>query len=148
MPTGLLPPSSTQRAWTAYQRINCCRCPSDPAQRPQRRIVNALAAVQLRGQADFPVASFARRQPLKTLVTNVGRLPRDMDDLLRRAIGETIDVAIIVSGGLWHTLVEAHQRENVMLILAIHACDAFQTPASFRGFFFGRTKKEATHRSM
>ncbi|MGF6839998.1 CheY-like chemotaxis protein [Paraburkholderia youngii] len=47
-----------------------------------------------------------------------------MDDLLRRALDETIDVETVVAGGLWNTLVDIHQLENVILNLAINARDA------------------------
>lgn len=90
----------------------------------QRRIVNSVAAVERGAKLASQLLAFARRQPLKPLVTDIGRLLRDMDDLLRRAIGEAIDLQIIVSGGLWNTLVDPHQLENVMLNLAINARDA------------------------
>jgi CheY-like chemotaxis protein len=47
-----------------------------------------------------------------------------MDDLLRRALGENIEVETIVAGGLWNTIVDIHQLENVILNLAINARDA------------------------
>jgi signal transduction histidine kinase len=47
-----------------------------------------------------------------------------MDDLLRRALGEMIEVETVVAGGLWNTSVDLHQLENVILNLAINARDA------------------------
>jgi CheY-like chemotaxis protein len=49
-----------------------------------------------------------------------------MDDLLRRALGESIDIETVVAGGLWTTLVDPHQLENVILNLAINARDAMK----------------------
>jgi signal transduction histidine kinase len=55
---------------------------------------------------------------------NLARQLRSMDDLLRRALGEEIEIETVVAGGLWTTLVDPHQLENVILNLAINARDA------------------------
>jgi CheY-like chemotaxis protein len=49
-----------------------------------------------------------------------------MDDLLRRALGENVDVQTVIAGGLWNTLVDPNHLENVVLNLAINARDAMQ----------------------
>lgn len=49
-----------------------------------------------------------------------------MDDLLRRALGKSIQIDINVAAGLWTTLVDPHQLENVILNLAINARDAME----------------------
>jgi signal transduction histidine kinase/two-component SAPR family response regulator len=68
--------------------------------------------------------AFARRQPLQPKATNLGRLLRDMDELLRRALGESVEIETVVSGGLWITLVDPHQLENAVLNIAINGRDA------------------------
>ncbi|MGV3742522.1 MAG: response regulator [Burkholderiaceae bacterium] len=68
--------------------------------------------------------AFARRQPLQPRATNLGRLLRDMDELLRRALGQTVEIETVVSGGLWITSVDPHQLENAILNIAINARDA------------------------
>ncbi|NEX59546.1 response regulator [Noviherbaspirillum galbum] len=68
--------------------------------------------------------SFARRQPLQPVATNLGRIVRNMDELLRRALGESIDIRTIIAPELWNTLVDPNQIENVVLNLAINARDA------------------------
>ena len=60
--------------------------------------------------------AFGRRQSLAPKVVNLGRLIRGMDDMLRRALGETIDVETITSGGLWNTFVDQMQVETALLI--------------------------------
>jgi signal transduction histidine kinase len=47
-----------------------------------------------------------------------------MDDMLRRALGEEIELETVVSGGLWNTLIDPSQLENAILNLAINARDA------------------------
>ncbi|MES2743229.1 MAG: PAS domain-containing protein [Pseudomonadota bacterium] len=89
-----------------------------------KRLDTLAAAVDRGAKLSSQLLAFARRQPLKPLVTDVGRLLRSMAELLRRAIGETIDVELVVGGGLWHTLVDPNQLENVLLNIAINARDA------------------------
>jgi CheY-like chemotaxis protein len=68
--------------------------------------------------------AFGRRQPLAPKVVNLGRFIRGLDDLLRRALGDGVEIETVISGGLWHTLVDPSQVENALLNLAINARDA------------------------
>lgn len=49
-----------------------------------------------------------------------------MDDLLRRTIGEAVEVETIVAGGLWNTLIDPTNLENAVLNLVINARDAME----------------------
>ncbi|RKH22809.1 response regulator [Corallococcus praedator] len=90
----------------------------------QRRLETALGAVERGARLASQLLAFARRQPLAPSSINVGRLVRDMDDLLRRALGEDVEVETVIAGGLWNTSVDRNQLENVILNLAINARDA------------------------
>jgi CheY-like chemotaxis protein len=68
--------------------------------------------------------AFGRRQPLAPRVISIGRLIRGIDDMLRRALGDGVEIETIISGGLWNTNVDAVQLENALLNLAINARDA------------------------
>gem|GEM_PF-1115214 len=92
----------------------------------QRRVAAATGAVERGARLAQQLLAFARRQPLQPTVTNVGRVARGMNDMLQRALGETIDLETSVAGGLWNTLVDNHQLEQVILNLAINARDAMQ----------------------
>ncbi|WP_207486129.1 ATP-binding protein, partial [Arenibaculum pallidiluteum] len=46
------------------------------------------------------------------------------DDMLRRALGEAVEIETMIAGGLWNTFVDAAQVENALLNLAINARDA------------------------
>ncbi|WP_070253742.1 response regulator [Janthinobacterium lividum] len=63
---------------------------------------------------------------MRPLVTDLGRLLRRMHELIRRALGEAIAEETFISEGLWHTLVDPNQMENVLLNMAINARDAMQ----------------------
>ncbi|MGO8070782.1 hypothetical protein AB9E28_35605, partial [Rhizobium leguminosarum] len=50
--------------------------------------------------------------------------PAAMDDMLRRALGEEIEVETMVSGGLWNTFADPIQIEKALLNFAINSRDA------------------------
>lgn len=90
------------------------------------RVDTASAAVERGAKLSSQLLAFARRQPLKPAVTNLGRLVRDMHELLQRAIGGSVEIETIIAGGLWNTCVDTNQLEHVILNLAINARDAMQ----------------------
>ena len=92
--------------------------------RAEQRLQTAIAAVSRGSKLASQLLAFGRRHPLAPKVINLGRLIRGIDDLLRRALGEEVEIETIISGGLWNTYVDAVQVENALLNLAINARDA------------------------
>lgn len=90
----------------------------------ERRVSNAMAGVMRGSKLAAQLLAFGRRQALEPKVVNVTRFVRDMDDMLRRAIGEGIEVETVFAGGLWNTFIDPTQIENALLNLAINARDA------------------------
>lgn len=88
------------------------------------RLQNAITAVNRGARLTSQLLAFARRQALDPRSTNLGRLIQEVTDMLRRTLGETIEIECIVAGGLWNTLVDRSQVENALLNLAINARDA------------------------
>ena len=91
-----------------------------------RRLETASAAVQRGAKLSSQLLAFARRQPLQPIVTHLGRLVQNMNDLLRRALGESIQVETTIAPDLWNTLADPSQIENVILNLAINSRDAME----------------------
>ncbi|WP_317202959.1 PAS domain-containing protein [Janthinobacterium sp.] len=91
-----------------------------------KRVETAIAAVERGAKLSSQLLAFARRQPLKPLVSDLGRLVRSTAELFRRAIGDMIETEIILGAGLWHALIDPNQLENVLLNMAINARDAMQ----------------------
>jgi PAS domain S-box-containing protein len=89
-----------------------------------RYLKSSIEAVARGAKLSSQLLAFARKQPLQPVVINLGRVVRDMEELVRRAIGETVEVEFVVSGGLWNTTLDPYQFENVILNLAINARDA------------------------
>lgn len=91
-----------------------------------RRLRTALTAVGRGARLASQLLSFGRRQPLEPRVLNLGRLLRGMDELLRHALGERVEIETVIAGGLWNACVDPHHLENVILNLAINARDAMR----------------------
>jgi len=89
-----------------------------------KRVDAASSAVERGAKLARQLLAFARRQPLRPQPTNLGRLLHDLDELLRQALGERIEIETVVADGLWTTMVDPNQLEQVVLNLAINARDA------------------------
>ncbi|MCD1642043.1 PAS domain-containing hybrid sensor histidine kinase/response regulator [Aurantimonas coralicida] len=68
--------------------------------------------------------AFSRQQPLSPQALKANDMVSDMSELLRRTLGETIQMETVLAGGLWQTYADAGQLENVVLNLAVNARDA------------------------
>lgn len=95
-------------------------------ERAERRVTNAMAGVSRGSKLASQLLAFGRRQALEPKVVNISRFVRGMDDMLRRAIGEGIEIETVVGGGLWNTFIDPAQVENALLNLAINARDAME----------------------
>jgi PAS domain S-box-containing protein len=93
-------------------------------ERAERRVATARLAVNRGAKLASQLLAFGRRQALEPRVINIGRLVSGMDDLLRRALGEAIEIETIGTGGLWNTLIDPANLENAIVNLAINARDA------------------------
>ncbi len=94
--------------------------------RAEQRVANAMAGVSRGSKLAAQLLAFGRRQALEPKVVNVTRFVQGMDDMLRRAIGEGVEIETIVGGGLWNTFIDPAQIENALLNLAINARDAME----------------------
>jgi PAS domain S-box-containing protein len=91
----------------------------------QGRYINAAMTSANRAAAlTHRLLAFARRQPLIPKSVDANQLVVSLEDLLRRTIGETIDLDIAASADLWCTLCDPNQLESALLNLAINARDA------------------------
>ena len=68
--------------------------------------------------------AFGRRQSLDIRPTDINQLVRGMEDLLRRTLGEQVDLAIDLAKPLPAASTDANQLENALLNLCINARDA------------------------
>ncbi len=90
----------------------------------ERYATTAMTAANRAAALTHRLLAFSRRQPLDPKPVNANRLVTGMEELLRRTIGESIQLEIVTAGGLWQTLCDPHQLESAVLNLAINARDA------------------------
>ncbi len=87
----------------------------------------AVEGVRRGARLSQQLLAFGRRQPLAPEVVNPARLMRGLDEMLRRVLGEAIEVETSVGEGLWNTYVDPGNIENALLNLAINARDAMES---------------------
>ncbi len=68
--------------------------------------------------------AFSRQQPLEPRVLDLNKLVGGMSELLRRTLGDHIQVETVLAGGLWPVNADPHEVERVLLNLAVNARDA------------------------
>ncbi|MCI0995214.1 PAS domain S-box protein [Pseudomonas sp. ICMP22404] len=90
----------------------------------QRRISASIEAVERGAKLSSQLLAFARRQPLSPAVYNPRRIYDDLEELLQRALGETIRIDVTLPDEPWCIHVDRNQLENALLNLAINARDA------------------------
>lgn len=68
--------------------------------------------------------AFSRRQPLKPVVLDLNGVLEDLEKILRRVIGEDIELELRLSEGLGRVMADLGQMEQVIMNLAVNARDA------------------------
>ncbi len=93
---------------------------------PQARelVARAIAASERGAALTARLLAFSRRQALEPKVVDLNKLVAGTTVLLRRTLGETIEVETVTAGGLWRCKVDPAQVESVLLNLAVNARDA------------------------
>ncbi len=81
-------------------------------------------AAERGAQLTSRLLAFSRRQPLDPRATNLARLINSGDILMKRALGESIELQVSSPDELWPAYVDASQLENAILNLCINARDA------------------------
>ena len=89
-----------------------------------RYVVNAQAASKRAAALTHRLLAFSRRQTLTPTLTDVNRLIRSLEDLIRRTIGPALVLEVAETESLWTTPVDQNQLENALLNLCINARDA------------------------
>ena len=98
--------------------------PAITDEKARRRLRNAIHGAERAADLTRRLLAFARRQPLEPQPINLGRLVGEVAELMRRTLGEGIEVETVIAGGLWNTLADPAQVESALLNLAINARDA------------------------
>ena len=68
--------------------------------------------------------AFASREAIRPLALDLNEVIANVEDLLRRAIGEHIELVTSPADGLWPVMADAGKLEQVLVNLAVNARDA------------------------
>lgn len=89
-----------------------------------RYIEAAMSSANRAASLTHRLLAFARRQSLNTRAVDINHMVVSMEELLRRTIGESIELEIDLNSSLRLTHTDEHQLENALLNLVINARDA------------------------
>jgi CheY-like chemotaxis protein len=89
-----------------------------------RLIEGALAGAQHGAELTRSLLAFSRRQPLNPRILNVGERIGNIVRLLKRTIGEKINLDVQVASGLWPVEIDGAQLDSAVVNIANNARDA------------------------
>ncbi|WP_262029501.1 response regulator [Microvirga sp. Mcv34] len=93
-------------------------------EKAERRVRMAMESAQHCADLTYRLLSFSRRQPLQVSTINVKALLPGLLDLMRRTLGERINVSLRSEHEVWPIQVDRAQFEAALLNLAVNARDA------------------------
>ncbi|GAB4240056.1 MAG: hypothetical protein OHK0028_18130 [Deltaproteobacteria bacterium] len=92
---------------------------------PARREVGEIRRAGERAAAlTRQLLAFSRKQVMQLRPVDLNEVVSGLGSMLRRLIGEDIDLATTLGAGLWTVTADPHQVEQVVLNLAVNARDA------------------------
>jgi signal transduction histidine kinase len=100
------------------------RAANAPDELGEELVSEALNAAMRGGELVRRLLAFSRKLPLQPRLMDIGQIASELDPLLRRTLGEQVQVRTVVSDGLWPVMADPSQVENAILNLCINARDA------------------------
>jgi signal transduction histidine kinase/ActR/RegA family two-component response regulator len=85
---------------------------------------NALEGSRRAATLTQSLLAFSRQQPLAPRPFCANETVADMSRLLRRTLGESVEIETVLAGGLWPGFIDTAQLESAILNLAVNARDA------------------------
>jgi len=93
-------------------------------ERDRTLLKRAQDAADMGARLTARLLTFARRRKLEPVTVNLNDLILGMAELLRRTLGEPIQMSSVLASALWPTRADPSEVENAILNLAINARDA------------------------
>jgi len=90
----------------------------------QDHVSRALGAAERGAALTRQLLAFSRKQVLQPQLVDLNKLLPRAVELLRRALGEAVEIETVLAGGLWKTMIDAGQLEHALLNLTVNARDA------------------------
>jgi signal transduction histidine kinase/DNA-binding response OmpR family regulator len=99
------------------------RLATDPAE-TLRYLDGALEGAEHAATLTHRLLAFSRRQPLAPEPIDPNKMVSSMAEMLRRTLGEDVNLEAVFAGGLWRAFADPSQLETTILNLALNARDA------------------------
>jgi PAS domain S-box-containing protein len=90
----------------------------------ERYITAAQGAASRAATLTHRLLAFSRQQTLEPKAVDANRLVMNMEELVRRTVGPSIEIETVLAAGLWSCFCDPNQLENAILNLCINARDA------------------------
>ena len=87
-------------------------------------IENAIEGAQRAAKLTNQLLAFSRQQTLEPKAIDLNQLINGISELIRRTIGESIQIELTLAGGVWPVFADPTQLENALVNLAVNARDA------------------------
>lgn len=87
-------------------------------------IADAMWSAERGAELINRLLAFSRRQRLNPKITDLNHVVREMTDILRRTLGERIEIREVLAPTLVKTMIDRGQLENVLLNLTVNARDS------------------------
>jgi signal transduction histidine kinase len=84
----------------------------------------AMEGAQRAATLTSRLLAFSRQTPLMPVTLDLNKTVTSMSELLRRTLGENIQMEIVLGGGLWRTHVDPGEIESAIVNLCVNARDA------------------------
>jgi two-component system cell cycle sensor histidine kinase/response regulator CckA len=99
----------------------------DPAQHLEAAsadLAQVKMAAERAARLTRQLLAFARREVVRPQVLDLDKVITAVEEMLRRTIGEHVELVTSLAGGLWPVLADPGQIEQVLVNLAVNARDA------------------------
>ena len=85
---------------------------------------DAMTAAERGAALTHQLLAFSRKQALRPRAVELNRLVEGMDGMLRRTLGEDVEIEFVAGPGLWRCHADPTELQNVILNLSLNARDA------------------------
>jgi signal transduction histidine kinase len=100
------------------------RLAADDKNKVAEYIENAIAGAERAATLTARLLAFSRQQPLIPKILDINKLIGGTSEMLRRTLGERIEIETVLAGGLWRVNADPAQIESSLVNLALNARDA------------------------
>ena len=96
----------------------------DEMARHKRAAASAMSGAKRAATLTQRLLAFSRRQPLNPKALDLNVVVQGISELLRRSLGETVELETVLAGGLWTAEVDPSELESALVNLAVNSRDA------------------------